>query len=140
MSDNDFVIVDPSTLELASRKGRGQAKPKYKHELWNKDDERSQQLYYETLQSSYKRRHGDTETPYDHLIDRRKNYTKWWSENSIHLISIEQIRLEDEDRYSTKIGDMLVCRYCNGLYDGNEAVYSWVCMDCMETEDYLKDM
>lgn len=136
MSDNDFEIVDSSTIEFASRS----RKPKYKHKHWERDDAEGMYIYYKGLQRSYQRRHGVTETPFDHMIDQRMDYSKWWGQNSISLISIEQIRLEGENKVSTQIGDMYVCRYCSNLYDGSEAVYSWVCVDCMETEDYLKDM
>ena len=136
MSDNGFEIVDPSTLQFASRS----RKQKYKHKHWERQDPEGMYIYYKGLQRSYRRRHGVTETPYDHMIDQRMDYTNWWGQNSISLISIEQIRLEEENRVSAKIGDMFICRYCNCQYNGNEAVYSWVCIDCMETEDYLEDM
>ena len=135
-NDIDFEIVDSSTIQFPTRS----RKPKYTHALWEKDDTESQYKNYLAAQRNYKRRHGNVETPYDHHIDEKKEYAKWWSENTIHLVNMEQIERENQSKVVVKIDGNCICNYCGDNIEKNRDVYSWICISCMDTVDYLKEL
>jgi hypothetical protein len=69
---SDFEIIDSCDVEFVQRT----RKPKYILSPWNYGNAEGEYQYYKALQRSYKRRHGDIETPYDHYIDQRVDYAK----------------------------------------------------------------
>lgn len=129
MSDNDYEIVDASTIEFAGRS----RKPKYALKLWEKDDAASVAKYYAAAHRIHCRRNNTDESPYSHYIDEREEYVNWWLQNTIHLISIEQIRLEEQDRISVYIE--CVCSVCGEEYNGFDSASSFFCTPCLEKEN-----
>ena len=134
MSDNDFEFIDASQVVSSQRK----RKPKYKYRIWEAETARGQYEYYKMLQRSFMRRHGNMETPYDHLIDPRIDYTV-----ALEKIFPFDVTAEVEKQKAEAI-DLDVCEYC-----GKETVefdiiandyYSYdllVCNDCMEDGDSI---
>lgn len=96
MSDQemDFVIIDSSQVESSQR----QRKPKYKTKPWEYSDTKGEYEYYKIVQRNYRRRHGITETPYDHLVDpimeREEEYAK------LFPITLIELRLMAEEKGS----------------------------------------
>lgn len=86
MSDSDFEIVDASTIDFVRRGGRRKGLGNGRNFIpaepvsLSNDDREGQYLMYKAYQRNYQRRHGVTETPYDHLIDpvlqREEEYSK----------------------------------------------------------------
>lgn len=101
MSDSDYEIVETSSIQFAGRS----RKPKYTHKLWEKDDAVSVAKYYAAAHRIHCRRNNTDDSPYSHYIDKREEYVNWWLQNSIHLISIEQIRFEQQDEIIITIGE-----------------------------------
>jgi len=84
MSD-DYEIVDASTIEFPSRS----RKPKYAYKHWESTNPRDMHIYYSALQRNHRRRSGDMDTPYDHLIDQRMKREEEYQ--SVFPISLEAI-------------------------------------------------
>lgn len=99
MSDNDYEIVDSSTIEFAGRS----RKPKYTHKLWESDNPQDIAKYYASAHRLHCRRDKVEDSPYSHYIDKREEYVNMWLGISTHLINIEQIRLEQEDKITITI-------------------------------------
>lgn len=102
MSD-DFEIVDPSTLQLASRgrrsKGLGQGSNFIPANTWtNPFSDKSRRMeyqYYRSLQRIHQRRTGEMETPYDHLID--KELLREEEYNKLFPITLVEARMMAEE-------------------------------------------
>jgi hypothetical protein len=136
MSDSDFEIVDTSTIQFARRS----RKPKYKTKPWEYNDAEGEHFYYKIAQRNYRRRHGVTETPYDHLIDpvleREEEYSKLFP---ITLIEARLIVQEEEMKKQTSAvektssdacndEDSMVCSECGKLFTAYFITYK--CEDC----------
>jgi len=106
MSDDlDFEIVDASKMDFVRRGGRrdglGNGRnfiPAESISLSN-CDRKGEYLMYKAYQRNYQRRHGVTETPYDHLIDpvleREEEYSKLFP---MTLIEIRLIAQEENEQ------------------------------------------
>jgi hypothetical protein len=134
MSDDDFEFIDASQVVTTQRN----RKPKYKYRPWEADTARGQYEYYKLLQLSYMRRHGNGETPYDHLIDPRIDYVA-----ALEKIMPYDIAAEVEKQKAEAI-DLDICDYCGKGTVGFAVIASdyhnndlLVCDDCLEDGDSI---
>ena len=114
-------------------------------------DRKVEYQYYKALQTSWKRRNGVTETPYDHLIDPR--FEKEEEYARLFPVTLTELRLivqEEEMKKSkpvvqeTPVCESLVACECCGLeIDEDDAVHYetalcvyYICTDC-HYEDYV---
>lgn len=161
MSDLDFTILDANSIDLPVRN----RKPKYVTKPWEYKNASEEYTYYKMLQRSYKRRHGDIETPYDHHIDQRVDYAKEMetvfpiqlhniqevmknnsekAETSYCYIcceykNVEDISSDNSDCCSECFDESFTCTFCNEIMS-NEYLYSecgdlFLCLDCSDNEE-----
>ena len=135
---SDFEIIDSCDVEVVERN----RKPKYTTKPWEYKNAQEEYQYYKTLQRSYKRRHGDIETPYDHHIDQRIDYAK--EMELVFPIQLHNLEISIEDAIIVKTNTSycrICCEYVNvdDISEDNSEVcdncelHAFTCTFCNET-------
>ena len=123
---SDFEIIDSCDVEVVERN----RKPKYTTKPWEYKNAQEEYLYYKTLQRSYKRRHGDIETPYDHYIDQRIDYAK--EMELVFPIQIHNLEISVKDAIIVKTNTSYCCICCEYVnVDNISEDNSEVCDKCI---------
>jgi hypothetical protein len=141
---SDFEIIDSCDVDFVQRT----RKPKYAISPWNYGNAQGEYMYYKALQRSYKRRHGDIETPYDHYIDQRVDYAKEMEnvfpiqlhnlqelvDNSTESSITIQPWMKDMSKFMTKQVETSYCNICCKYVDIEciSEEHSEVCVDCLD--------
>jgi len=158
---SDFEIIDACDIDIPQRN----RKPKYTTTPWEYKNANEEYQYYKALQRSYKRRHGDIETPYDHYIDQGMDYEKEMenvfpiqlhniqelldnstekSETSYCYICCEYVNVEDISEDNPEVCDKCIlhaftCTFCNETmgteYLSSEYLGISLCLDCSHDEE-----
>ena len=158
---SDFEIIDSCDVEVVERN----RKPKYTTKPWEYKNAQEEYQYYKTLQRSYKRRHGDIETPYDHHIDQRIDYAK--EMELVFPIQIHNLEISVEDETNTSycricceyvnvdniseenteicnecLPDTFTCTFCNETmsdeYSYSSSLDIHLCFDCSDVEEMVQ--
>jgi hypothetical protein len=158
---SDFEIIDACDIDIPQRN----RKPKYTTTPWEYKNANEEYQYYKALQRSYKRRHGDIETPYDHYIDQGMDYEKEMenvfpiqlhniqellgnstekSETSYCYICCEYVNVEDISEDNSEVCDKCIlhaftCTFCNETMGTEYMVSEYagisLCLDCSHDEE-----
>ena len=123
---SDFEIIDACDIDIPQRN----RKPKYTTTPWEYKNANEEYQYYKALQRSYKRRHGDIETPYDHYIDQGMDYEKEM-ENvfPIQLHNIQELLDNSTEKSETSYCN-ICCKYVDIECISEEHLE--VCVDCLD--------
>lgn len=140
----DFEIIDSCNVEVVERN----RKPKYTTKPWEYKNAQEEYQYYKTLQRSYKRRHGDIETPYDHHIDQRIDYAK--EMEKVFPIQLHNLEISVKDTIIVKTNTSYCCICCeyvnvDNISEDNPEVcdkcilHAFTCTFCNETmsDEYM---
>jgi hypothetical protein len=134
---SDFEIIDACDIDIPQRN----RKPKYTTTPWEYKNANEEYQYYKALQRSYKRRHGDIETPYDHYIDQGMDYEKEMEKVfPIQLHNIQEL-LDNSTEKSETSYCYICCKYVNAedISEDNPQVcdkcilHAFTCTFCNET-------